>query len=109
MHRTELVRCYTPGISQTPSVLSPCAFENFCWRCEPHAPQPYLNHRSQKLGQADLIVCSVLDTGTRATQPLARQLFHLGERRIDRAGASIGGILDHAVEPAVDVENGALA
>ena len=40
---------------------------------------------------------------------LARQLFQLRERSVGRAGAEIAGILDHAVEPAVDIENGALA
>ncbi len=41
--------------------------------------------------------------------PLARQLFQLRERHIDRAGADVAGVLDHTVEPAVDVENGAFA
>ena len=40
---------------------------------------------------------------------LARQLFQLRERRIDRAGADVAGILSHAVEPAIDIENGAFA
>src|SRR5258707_1995155 len=40
---------------------------------------------------------------------LARQLSQLRKRRIDRAGANIAGILDHAVEPAIDVENGCFA
>src|ERR1700675_2962960 len=42
-------------------------------------------------------------------QTLARQLSQLRKRRIDRAGANIAGVLDHAVEPAIDVENGAFA
>src|SRR6266446_7809460 len=45
---------------------------------------------------------------TRA-QALARQLSQLRKRRINRAGANIAGVLDHAVEPAIDVENGAFA
>src|ERR1700687_2917490 len=42
-------------------------------------------------------------------QTLARQLSQLRERRIGGAGANIAGVLDHAVEPAIDGENGPFA
>ncbi len=45
----------------------------------------------------------------RVIRRLARQLFQLRERHIDRAGADVAGVLDHTVEPAIDVENGAFA
>src|SRR3979490_1353161 len=40
---------------------------------------------------------------------LARHLFQIGERRVDRAGAGLAGVFDDTVEPAVAKENGALA
>src|SRR5450759_3339753 len=52
---------------------------------------------------------SVFGTGSDAIQQLARQLFQLRGRRIDRAGADVAGVLDHAVEPAIDIDNGAFA
>ena len=84
--------------------------QRFGFQLEP-GPQVFLflSHGNLTLFNRSQFVCPVLDTGTRATQPLARQLFHLGERRIDRACANIAGVLDHAVEPTIDVENGALA
>src|SRR6202045_2124008 len=43
-----------------------------------------------------------------ARSNLPRELFELRKWPIDRAGANFGGILDHAVEPAIDVKDGAL-
>jgi hypothetical protein len=65
------------------------------------------SHENLTLCQPVSICLSGARLWNRAT--LAGQLFHLGERRIDRAGANIAGVLHHAIEPAVDVENGALA
>src|SRR5712664_3555244 len=39
------------------------------------------------------------------TDTLARQLSQLREWRIDRAGTDVAGVLDHTVEPAIDIEN----
>src|ERR1700724_1542999 len=43
-----------------------------------------------------------------ARSNLPRELFELRKVPRDRAGANLGVILDHAVEPAIDVKDGAL-
>src|SRR4051794_22379675 len=40
---------------------------------------------------------------------LARQLFQIRKRRVHRARANIPGVLDHAIEPAINEENGPFA
>src|SRR5258708_34581621 len=40
---------------------------------------------------------------------LPRQLLQIRVRRVGRAGAGIAGVLDHAVEPAIDIDNGTFA
>src|SRR4029079_4125497 len=40
---------------------------------------------------------------------LPRHLFQIGERCVDHAGAGLAGVVDVAVEPAVDKDNRALA
>src|SRR6266404_8895252 len=49
------------------------------------------------------------DDSKKSHPALARQLFQFRERRIDRAGTAVAGILDHVVEPTIDIEDRAFA
>src|ERR1700731_881827 len=46
---------------------------------------------------------------SRPPRTLSRHLLQVRKRRVDRAGTGLAGVLDHAVEPAVNIENGAFA
>ena len=48
------------------------------------------------------------DRAWREPAALARQLFQIGKRRVERASTRLAGVFDDAVEPAVDKEHGAL-
>ena len=47
--------------------------------------------------------------GAKDARRLTRQLFHLGEWRIGRAGAEFGAIFNHPIEPPIEKENRAFA